>query len=243
MEWKRIELSSTASTNDVAMKCPGTNVVVTALYQSAGRGQAGNTWESERGRNLLMSLKVSPRNLPAGRQFVLSMAGALALRDALETYAGPFTLKWPNDIYYGDEKISGTLIETSVSGKKVQDCVFGCGINVNQMDFPAGIPNPVSLRAITGRKTDPGELLERILPRFVHYFKMTEEGSFDDIYGMYNDSLYRRGKFFLYEDAGGRFEAEITHADFRGHLHLLDRQGRERSYELRELRFVLPPKG
>ena len=110
-------------------------VVVTAGHQTAGRGMGSNRWESEDGRNLLFSMLVRPEGVPAARQFALSMSEALAVKDALDPIAGEVTLKWPNDVYWHDRKISGTLIETAISGRLVKDCIR----HGNQCQ-PAGVP-------------------------------------------------------------------------------------------------------
>ncbi len=240
MDWKIIRLGEVGSTNSyISNNVAETCVVVTADYQSAGRGQGSNRWESEACSNLLFSLKVSPGNVPANRQFVLSMAGALALKDTLDAFSEGFTLKWPNDIYWHDRKISGTLIETTISGKMIQDCIFGVGLNVNQREFLSDAPNPVSLWQILGRQTDLEELLRRILDNFWKYFSMVEAGQGETVYRLYNDRLYRREGFHAYEDCDGVFEAEIVEVAHNGHLVLRDRQGRQRQYELKEVKFVI----
>ena len=121
MNKEMIHLDVTTSTNDYLKNCPTPApdhfVMVRADFQSAGRGQKGNTWESNAGENLLTSILTSPKGVRITEQFVLSMAGALAVKSVLDNYCGAIKLKWPNDIYWFDSKISGTLIETAVSGK------------------------------------------------------------------------------------------------------------------------------
>ena len=129
--------------------------VVVADYQTAGRGLGTNTWESEAGKNLLFSVLVHPTMLPVRSQFLLSEAGALALKEALTDYVkDDIRLKWPNDIYWKDKKLSGTLIETKLAGGRIKDCIFGVGLNVNQEAFHSDAPNPVSLCQILGHEVD-----------------------------------------------------------------------------------------
>ena len=148
MEWNIIHLEETDSTNRYLRELPANDdfVAVTADYQTAGRGQGSNSWESERGKNLLFSLRIRPTMVAPAQQFVLSMAGALALKSALDSYTDGITLKWPNDVYWNDRKISGTLIETSVADNMLKTCIFGIGINIRppEGDFPE------ELRAIAG---------------------------------------------------------------------------------------------
>lgn len=121
MEEKIIRLKEIDSTNRFLRELKDEQedemVVAVADFQTAGKGQGSHTWESEAGKNLLFSIKVHPRWVPVRQQFLLSMAGAIAIKEALETYVDGITLKWPNDVYWNDKKISGTLIETSIDSR------------------------------------------------------------------------------------------------------------------------------
>lgn len=214
-------------------------VVAVAGYQTAGRGQGSNTWESEPGKNLLFSMLIHPRHVDARRQFVLSMASALAQKDALETYAGNITLKWPNDVYWKDRKIGGTLIETRLTGHTVNDCIIGTGINVNQRLFRSNAPNPVSLYNITGQETDITGLLDRILAAFAGYYAMTMRNDFETIRQRYHEALYRRQGTYRYMDSGGVFEAEIAEVRDDGRLVLRRKDGRTGTYAFKEVKFVI----
>lgn len=143
--------------------------VVTARFQTAGRGQRGNSWESEAGKNLLMSMLYIPRTpVLADRQFIISKASSLGVLDALERLlAGyphpPVTVKWPNDIYIGDRKAAGMLIENTVSADgHIVHSVIGVGLNVNQKIFRSSAPNPVSLIEFTGVDLPVDEVAQRM---------------------------------------------------------------------------------
>ena len=211
--------------------------VVVANYQSAGKGQGVHTWESEKGKNLLFSLKVHPRWVPVGRMFVLSMAEALAIKDALDSYADGFTLKWPNDVYWQDKKISGSLIETTIDSKGIKSCVFGTGININQDIFHSDAPNPVSLSQIVGHEVDREEVLQKILEAFGRYYELLRRADYMDVSGLYHLALYRRKGFHLYEDKDGEFEGAFVEVEDDGHLILHDKKGLIRSYTFGELKF------
>lgn len=214
-------------------------VVVTAGHQTAGRGMGSNRWESEDGRNLLFSMLVRPESVPAARQFALSMAEALAVKDALDPIAGEVTLKWPNDVYWHDRKISGTLIETAISGRLVKDCIFGTGINVNQRVFRSDAPNPVSLRQITGRDTDMNVVLDSVLEAFEGYYDMVLDGEYDRVGRLYHDALYRRTGMHAYSDSDGRFMASVVRVGHDGRLVLRDDAGRERIYAFKEVSYII----
>ena len=214
-------------------------VVAVADYQTAGKGQGSHTWEGEKGKNLLFSILVYPKWVPVVRQFLLSMAGALAIKDALDTYTDGITLKWPNDVYWNDQKISGTLIETSIDSQGIKRCIFGIGLNVNQDVFLSDAPNPVSLRQIVGHEVDREEVLQKILDAFGKYYELLRRADYMDVAGLYHLALYRRKGFHWYEDKDGRFEGAFVEVEDDGHLILHDKQGVIRSYTFGEIQFVI----
>lgn len=241
-EW--IELAETGSTNAFLRNYhPAVSrdmTLVTADYQNAGRGQADNTWESERGANLLFSLLVHPVEIEANRQFLLSQAVSLAICESLGQYTADARIKWPNDIYWRDRKICGILIENFLMGKHIETCVIGVGVNVNQKEFRSDAPNPVSLWQITGKETERIFLLADIVERFKSYYGQIRRGQTGEITGRYRQSLYRGEGFYPYEDNEGRFEARVQAVEPTGHLVLCDRAGVLRRYAFKEVRFVLP---
>ena len=245
MQHKIIHLHQTASTNDYLRTLPSPQddsmTVVYADWQTAGRGQGSNKWESEAGKNLLFSILVCPTTIDITRQFILSMAGVLAVKAALDKYTDGISLKWPNDIYWHDRKISGTLIETSVKGRTLARCIYGTGLNVNQREFHSDAPNPVSLYNIIGVETPPEQLLDEILHQFDHYYTLAVSGHADTIVSQYHAALYRREGMHAYEDCatGERFEARISRVAPNGRLHLIDADGHERTYWMKEVRFIV----
>ena len=245
MQHKIIHLHQTASTNDYLRTLPSPQddcmTVVYADWQTAGRGQGSNKWESEAGKNLLFSILVCPTTIDITQQFILSMAGALAIKAALDKYTDGISLKWPNDIYWHDRKISGTLIETTVKGKRIDRCVYGIGLNVNQREFRSNAPNPVSLYNIIGGETPLEEMLDAVLRSFELYYRRAVEGDRDGICAEYNAALFRREGMHAYEDCatGERFEARISRVAPNGRLHLIDADGHERTYWMKEVRFIV----
>lgn len=241
MEEKIIRLKEIDSTNRFLRELKDEQedemVVAVADFQTAGKGQGSHTWESEAGKNLLFSIKVHPRWVPVRQQFLLSMAGAIAIKEALETYVDGITLKWPNDVYWNDKKISGTLIETSIDSKGIKTCIFGIGINVNQEAFHSDAPNPVSLRQILGHEVDKDELLQKVIEGFRRYYELLRRADYMDVSGIYHLSLYRRKGFHRYEDADGDFEGAFVEVEDDGHLILNDKQGVIRSYSFGEVKF------
>ncbi|MGN0280834.1 MAG: biotin--[acetyl-CoA-carboxylase] ligase [Prevotella sp.] len=240
---KLIENDEVDSTNNFLRNYKGEvgerMTVALANFQTAGRGQGVNVWESERGKNLTFSIKCSPKSLPVARQFVMLEAGALAIRDALKEYVDDITIKWPNDVYYRDYKISGTLSECSVTSVGVRDCILGMGININQSNFVGDAPNPISLLLALGHETDRMKVLRNVIERFDFYLKMVDEGHYDEIDSLYKSALYRRIGFFTFEDDGGLFEAEVHDVLRNGHLVLRRRDGLLSEYAFKEVRYLL----
>ncbi len=214
-------------------------VVAVAEYQTAGRGQGTNHWESERGKNLTMSVRVAPKGVKAAVQYVLSMCMALAVKDVLSEHAEGMTVKWPNDIYWNDKKICGTLIETTIAGKNVKTCIFGTGINVNQTVFLSDAPNPVSIKQIVGHEVDREELLKKVMRNLEKYLKIVYSGERKKIHDAYMNCLYRKEGVHKYRDNNGTFEALIERVEDSGHLVLRSTDGRERRYGFKEVTFVL----
>lgn len=242
MEKRIIRLEEVDSTNKFLKGYVSTSteqmVVAVTDFQTAGKGQGEHTWESEPGKNLLFSILVHPHWIPVGKQFLLSMAGALAVKDALDEYVEDVTLKWPNDVYWKDKKISGTLIETTVDSHGLKRCVFGIGINVNQRQFYGEAPNPVSLCQILGHEVEREAVLEKVLEAFDGYYELLRRADYMDVSGIYHLALYRRSGYYRYADAEGEFEAAFVEVEDDGHLVLHDRKGVIRSYAFGELRFL-----
>lgn len=242
---KKIIITETDSTNRWMHDYRGEEgtvmTVVVADYQTAGRGQGTNRWESEDGKNLMFSIRTHPQGVPVGRQYIMLEAASLAVRDALACHTDGITIKWPNDIYHLDRKISGTLSECTINGSTIKDCIVGTGINVNQQLFTSDAPNPVSLCQITGHETDRMALLDTVLERFDHYLGMVDAGLYDDIATLYMQSLYRREGFFCYRDRDGEFMAAIETVEPDGHLMLRRADGRLSRYAFKEVEFVIRP--
>lgn len=226
-------------------------ICVRADYQTAGRGQKGTSWEAQKGKNLLFSIVFEPSNVAVGRSFVLSQAMALAVRDALaacvEDYSAALGLpcglahniriKWPNDIYFGDRKLCGTIIETTFGSGRVGRCAIGVGVNVNQREFRSDAPNPVALCSVVGCEVNCEELLNKILDNFQCNILLVEEGD-DSVGSRYEQCLIRREGIHSYRDANGVFEAEFVSVAPDGQLTLRDREGRLRAYSFKQVRHI-----
>ncbi len=235
---KEVESTNNYANQLVLSKAAEHGTVVLAQHQEKGRGQQGNSWESEPGKNLLASFILFPEFLPAAKQFQLSKIVSLALVDFLETETKQVSIKWPNDIYIQDKKIAGILIENSVMGSHLSSAIVGIGLNLNQEKFVSDAPNPVSLKQITGKDYDIDEAILKISDHLNKWYNALEFGSFKDIDTVYLKHLFRNNEWADFAKDGKQFEARITGIGEYGQLVLEERNGVFSSHMFKEIEFV-----
>ena len=233
MEYKIIHIEETDSTNRWLKAHGEGTMVVVADYQTAGKGCGTNSWESERGKNLTFSMLIHPTDIPASQQFRITEVVSVALCEVLEQYIGDVSIKWPNDIYMGDKKICGVLIENRLQGNVIVDSIIGIGLNVNQTEFVSDAPNPVSLCQLLGREIDREALLHDFLETFAAV-SLSET-----TYSAYRNKLFRMGKQAVFSDETGRFEGTIQDVETDGRLLIKDLSGQARRYAFKEVQFVI----
>lgn len=217
-----------------------------AGFQTAGRGQTGNGWESEEGKNLLCSIVMSCQNSVL---FDLNVAVSVAVHRTLSELAiNELAIKWPNDIYWGDKKLAGILIENAIIGNEVKYTIAGIGLNVNQTEWKSDAPNPVSLKQITGKEYDINALMTTLMNKIHEVQTMRQE----DIWEYYRRHLYRREGEWLFAEREVNltpsriltkqpkeaFKASIADITKQGELVLRTAQG-EKKYHFKEILFVV----
>ncbi len=219
---------------------------ISADFQTSGHGQATNRWESEDGKNLLFSLLLRPIVIPAAEQFVITELVTLGIINALQDYIRQkITIKWPNDIYVGDKKLCGILIENALCGSTIDTCIVGIGININQELFVSDAPNPVSLKQLNGRDNERGEILAEIYQNILNYYDyLADNWQNNDIkqslHYEYMNNLYRRTGYHNYSTPEGEhFRAEIEDIGPQGHLTLRLESGEQRIFAFKEVIFEL----
>ena len=223
-------------------------------FQTAGRGQAGNSWESEEGKNLLFSTLLKYEGIRAVEQWRLSMLVAVALWEVLASRliaSSPhrLTIKWPNDIYFEDKKLVGILIENSLVGGYVGYSIAGIGVNVNQTKWLSNAPNPISMKEITGQEYD----VESLMEEWIQAMQKWEQCSTKEIKMAYMQHLYRKEDWHKYverevsvqptmiaaKDTAGAFLAELVDVTEQGELVLRKENGEEKNYHFKQIRFVI----
>lgn len=241
---KIIVLQEVDSTNNYARQLVVSNAavngtVVLAHYQYQGRGQQGNHWESERNRNLTLSVVFYPEFLEPANQFFLSQVVSLGILSFVSEEVDGVKIKWPNDIYVGNRKIGGILIENSVQGRFLFSSIAGMGININQEVFLSNAPNPVSLKQITGKNYPVEDLARQMVSHIFRWYEKLKCGKFEEIESAYISHLFRMREWSLFRANGVSFEARIIGIGEFGQLMLEDRSGKITGYLFKEVEFVL----
>lgn len=216
--------------------------VVQALEQSSGRGYGPNKWESEKGKNLIFSLLLKPVFIAPEDQFLLTQIVSLAIFDLLEEIIPneEISIKWPNDIYIGNKKVAGILIQNFIKGQHIDHSIVGIGLNVNQQLFFSDAPNPVSLKQFTSKILSFSELLDSLLLHLGKYYERSVSGQFrEEIQRRYLSRLFRFGLTSVFSQKGGHFQASIKGIGDFGQLLLEHNDGREQLYAFKEIEFVI----
>lgn len=240
-----LRFASLPSTNRYAQELltkskPIEGTAVWADQQPLGVGQHGSRWESAPGQNLTLSLIFYPHFLPATRNFSLSQAVALAVRQTVASFlpTHPVTIKWPNDIYVGERKIAGLLIQNTIQGQQLASSIVGIGLNVNQVEFSADIPRPTSLQRETGRAGERGAVWGELAQALEATYLQLRAGQLEQLHAEYQKFLFRRGEVTFFQRPSGEvFAGKICGVTPAGLLHLEHDQG-EAFFDLKEIGFV-----
>ena len=146
--------------------------VIAAVGQSAGRGQGNHTWFASPGKNITATIVLKPENLSAGDYLFVTRVTTLALLSYLREHGVQARIKWPNDIWVEDRKICGILIENIIDGNRMKACLIGIGLNINEEGWPENLPNPVSLRELTGKEYDVRHELQLLVGQISRHSEM-----------------------------------------------------------------------
>lgn len=240
-----VELDSSESTNNYALnllrkKQPFEGTIVRTFCQTLGRGQRQKQWESEDFSNLTFSLIYYPVFLSVSKQFQLSKAIALGVADFVKSTAKieDVKIKWPNDIYVGNKKIAGILIENTVSGNKISSAVIGIGLNVNQTTFRQEIPNPVSLKMIAGKELDLENCFQKLCVSLEARYMQLKAGKENVINEHYHKALYGLNEEREFIIDNKNMIAEIIGVDDLGRLKL-EANGIVTAYDIHHVVFKI----
>lgn len=236
------------STNDQALdwvtQQGGTQeLVIWTEDQSHGRGQGQNTWYSVPGQSLLFSVLLYPHQLNAAHAFMLNQLMAVAAQSMLTKYlpGERVQLKWPNDIWVQNKKLGGILIQTGISGAAIKYAVAGLGINVNQAEFPAHLPQSTSMQMLCGKPHDLTTLLYEFLATLQPYYMWIQEGNYQDLTDLYKEHLLGWQQLNIYMTKDGRkpFAARFVALDDHGQMVLETEQGLN-TYQHQQIKYLGP---
>lgn len=233
-----LHFNEISSSNDLAKKLWSdakikAHTLVSASYQNQGKGQQNNVWESEADKNLLFTIVVSPDFLKIEEQVFLNMAVSLAVYDYFTNKnISECFIKWPNDIMVNHKKVSGILIENSISQNQIKVAFIGIGININQTDFYTTQAN--SLALITGKSYDVFEELKLFEKRFINRYnqlKAQKESIFED----YHDALYLKNVRTLFSFAEQTKFGKIRGVTHQGQLEVAFEDGSIQQFSNKEV--------
>lgn len=235
-----IELDSIDSTNNYTLRMKESlsfkeGLMVTASYQTVGNGQRGKSWESLKGDNLLISIVIEP-NISIQNQFLLSKCVALALYDLLSLYANDVSIKWPNDILVGRQKIAGILIQNILKRNEITHSVIGVGLNVNQTEFKTYSPKATSLKLLLNRTFDISIIQEELLKYLAERIKQLRSGV--DQQKEYLSVLFLNNKITVFESDGQKFMGIIKGVSQKGKLHIQLEDDSVAEFDDQEVKFL-----
>ena len=216
---------------------PLDGTAIIAYAQSHGRGQIGNTWFSEPGKNLTLSIILYPHFLKASEQFTLTQAVALAIADSVgKILYKPVKIKWPNDIYCMEKKLAGILVENTIAGQNLTDSVVGIGLNVNQTNFN-GLLTATSLQSLMGMELRLEEVRDHLFAHLEKRYLQMKNGHRDILNNDYHAALYRRNEWHTYKGATGNFEGKIVGVNGYGQLQVETASG-VKTFNNKEIEWV-----
>ncbi len=241
---KVVFLPECHSTNDELMlisknKEEPEGFVIYTDHQLNGRGQRGNVWITEPKKNVLMSILLKPGFLLTGEQYLLNLIIGNAVLQTIQNRAQTdnIKLKWPNDVYVGNRKISGILIECDLQKSKLDHVVVGIGINLNQQGF--NMPSATSLAIETGMQFDRDDFMGDLLVNIERWYLKLKSGATEEILEHYHNDLFLMGETGRFRDSDGEFNGIIKGVDYIGRL-LLEVEGiGQKAYTVREIKFLM----
>ena len=207
-------------------------------FQTVGRGQRNNFWESEKGKNLLLSTVCYPAFLSADKQFYLSMAVSLSLSDVLTDYVENVKIKWPNDIYIANKKVAGILIENTLKGYRIGQCIIGVGVNLNQDQFYSPAPNPTSVKQITGEPINIEQFAIKLGIALDYWYGVIENCLFDKIEKAYTAHMVNYLQPATYKIGERKFVGLIKGVNKIGQLLIEEENGKVHVCNFKEVVYL-----
>lgn len=236
----QVYLPTCHSTNEYASSLlteekPPEGTLIITPEQTAGRGQRGNSWEAEPGKNLTFSLIFRPIFLSVDRQFYLNIISSLAVRDMVSEFLQTsLKIKWPNDIYLNNKKIAGILIQNSLQKNHLGTSVMGIGLNVNQELF--NDKKAISMLNHAGKEFSLETILDVLLEKIETNYLKLKAGKLDELKERYLLYLFRRGEEHVYSTQGTAFRGTILGIEENGRL-IIQTESSLKTFDFKEIEF------
>ena len=237
-----IQLSTVDSTNNYALNLVKQGLAAngTAIFahkQTNGKGQMGKQWQTNEAENIIISVVANISTVHMLNQFGLVAMAALGCYDFFSVYAGDSTaIKWSNDLYWNDKKAGGILIETTQHNNQ-RFAIIGIGININQTIFDQSLPNPVSLKQITGKHFNVVELAKELCNSIDKWYTFLRENNVDFLLKVYNKHLYKKDKAVTLKKENIKFNCIIKSVNAFGELQV--ENGLNDSFKFGEVSWVI----
>ena len=238
---KRLDSTNRYALDFLSKSLPTEGTAIIADEQWAGRGQKGNNWLSEAGQNIALSLILRPKFLLVKEQFLWNMAISLAVHEVLTNcqLQLPHYIKWPNDIYVGNFKVGGILIENQLRGSYLDWSVVGIGLNVFQKDFSPKLPNPSSLALLTEKKLNIDSILSQLYAAIERLYLKLRQGRGQELWSLYESKLWRYKEWAKFKWQEKEHEGRIWGVAPNGQLKIIDRKGQLHLFNFKEVQYIL----
>ncbi len=240
---RQVYLRTSGSTNDHAVSLsnndPNPNICVYTFDQVSGRGQIGRRWYTGADKNLASTFSWQQPDIPILEQFRINMAFSMAVHGFVARHTGldHLSIKWPNDIYFKNQKLAGILIQNVLKGAAIGVCHLGVGLNINELDFPSDLPNPVSLHQITGRSYTLVEMQHQLTEMVSQHLSKLQSDSAAQLKSAYEALLYRKGQVSVFRVDDRVVSGKILGTTGEGKLRLELKEG-VREFGFREVGYV-----
>lgn len=238
LEYDSLDSTNTFTQNLVSKSNPTEGTVVFTGHQTAGKGQYGRKWESKPSQNITLSIILKPNFLKVSDQFYLNIITSLAVANTIEYYIKPHAnIKWPNDIYIGDKKACGILIQNNISGHHLLSSIVGIGLNVNQELFHPDIPNPTSIKLSTGLSHNIAEITETLFGEFESAYLKLKDEMYIDLMEEYQSRMYKLGELSNFKIEDRVIQGSIHSINEHGQL-VIEIDGKMQNFSKTEIQYL-----
>lgn len=234
--FESLESTNVYAAQLVAQKPVAEGTVIDTAYQTNGHGQKDRIWDSPEGQNITSSVILRPHWLKIQDQFLLNVMTSMAIVDTLQFWMDQsIKVKWPNDVYVNDKKISGILIQSGIQGSTLQYSIIGIGLNVLQNKWPSEVKNPTSIVLNTSDDIDLNEVKSMLFEQLEKHYQTIQKDA-SKLLDRYRGSLYKKDEETVFYIQGKSVKGTVRAVDDFGRL-IVDTSDGPRLFEVGEISF------